>query len=91
MKMRLLIVLMILAFPISTFAETRANESVVFQKEENILLEDFDAENKTIPNHDSEHLIHCQKLSKEVNNLEGKPLRKSAAIERYKLECVKAP
>lgn len=30
---------------------------------------------------------HCTKLSREIESLEGKPLRRSAAVQRHKAEC----
>jgi surface antigen len=41
---------------------------------------------------DSEsHAEHCKQLSREIEGLKGKPLRRSAAMDRYDAECKELP
>lgn len=75
------------AFSLHSFAEDKTKNSVVFQKEKHIYLQDDDVEHKVNTNFDSEQSVHCQELSSQIKTLVGRPLRRSAAIEQYKLEC----
>lgn len=84
---KLIGLLMCIIFSLHCFAEDKAKNSVVFKKEKNIYFQEDDGDRRVNTNFESEQSINCQELSSQIKNLAGKPLRKSAAIERYKLEC----
>ena len=44
-----------------------------------------------MPDKADSHAEHCQELDREVEALEGKPLRHSAAADRYRAECQELP
>ncbi len=68
-------------------SEEEAEDSVVFQKEKNIYFQEENTEKKINTNFDSKQSSHCQELSAQIKDLVGKPLRKSAVMDQYNLEC----
>ena len=73
--------------PVSVEASDEQHpDSVVFTKQDTYDLYDlkFEAESKADQLHE-----YCQNLQKEIKDLEHKPLRHTAAYERYKAECLR--
>lgn len=58
-------------------------DSVVFNKDQPAEVD----EETSIKIETSEKTQHCYELMKEADSLKGKPLRRSAALQRYELEC----
>jgi len=68
-------------------SEEKAKGSVVFQKEKNTYFQEEEVKNKVNTDFNSEQSTRCKELSTQIKNLVGKPLRRTAAREQYKLEC----
>lgn len=77
---RLLIFVIIAFFPLSIHAANK----------ESIMFKDPEPKKQEAPQAAAtdEHAKHCTALRKQINELKGKPQRRYAASERYKLECL---
>jgi thymidylate synthase len=76
---QLLILLPLCALPLGAHAEK--GQSVMFGDPDPIYQE------KTRDTANEEHSEHCKQLRRQMDELKGKPQRRHAVVERYKLEC----
>ena len=76
----LLFLLSLWIFPISGHAEK--GQSIMFDQQPNPV---FQQDKNESP--DEERARHCKELSRKMEKLKGKPQRRFAVSERYKLEC----
>ena len=85
MMKKLILALTCLTFSLHSFAlET---DYIAEEKPKNIYFQDHEAENKINTDFGSEQSVRCEALSAQIKGLAGKPLRRSASREQYKLEC----
>lgn len=76
---QLLLLLPLCALPYSAFAEK--GQSIMFGDPDPLYQE-------RIPDTAAEeHSDHCRQLRQQIEELKGKPQRRHAVVERYKLEC----
>lgn len=45
-------------------------------------------EDQNLKNESEQHAQFCRDLQKQINELKGQPVRRSAAKERYQTECI---
>jgi thiaminase len=76
---QLLLLLSICALPYSAYAEK--GQSIMFGDPDPLYQE------RTPDTTAEEHSEHCKQLRRQMDELKGKPQRRHAVAERYKLEC----
>ena len=75
----ILLLLMICILPLSAYAEK--GQSIMFGDPDPIYQE------RTRDTAAEEHSEHCKQLHRQMEELKGKPQRRHAVVERYRLEC----
>ena len=77
---QLLLLLSICTLPLGAYAEK--GQSIMFGDPDPIYQE------KNRDTAAEEHSKHCKQLRRQMEELKGKPQRRHAVVERYKLECL---
>lgn len=70
---------LILTFTALDSAMAEKGQSIMFQPEEHPFMEP--------PNEADDEAAQCTQLAKQIEALKGKPQRRHAALERYRLMC----
>jgi len=76
---QLFLLLALITLPFGAHAEK--GQSIMFGDPDPIYQE------KTRNTTNEEHSEHCKQLRQQMDELKGKPQRRHAVVERYKLEC----
>lgn len=74
-----LLVLPLLVLPFASHAET--GQSIMFGDKDPVYTE------KTRDQSAADMAEHCKQLRRQMDELKGKPQRRNAVVQRYRLEC----
>jgi thymidylate synthase len=77
-----LLILLVLALPFASHAEK--GQSIMFGDQDPVYTE------KTRDKSASDQAEHCKQLRRQMDELKGKPQRRNAVVQRYRLECVQS-